>query len=48
MKIENRIRRNLSDYAFQIDIEEGRIDTPSTGSPFGISAVTKSIIGVAF
>jgi hypothetical protein len=48
MQNEKRTRRNLSDFAFQEGIEDEGVEIPGTGSPSGISAITKSTAGVAF
>ena len=48
MQNEKRTSRNLSDLAFQEGIEDGGFEIPGTGSPSGISAITKSTAGVAF
>lgn len=48
MQDENKIRRNLSDFAFEGGIEERGIEIPGTGGLFRISLISKSIDDIAY
>ena len=44
MQNEKKNRRNLSDFAFQENIEYEGVEIPGIENPSGISAITKSLL----